>query len=103
MTHDTSERKLTCLPQITLSARPAWVNGNLHYVGKFSLYLGETDIDPMFPDKLIRFRVDPAIADARYVCRAMNARDCRAKIESFCATTAGNIGISETNLKILCP
>jgi len=29
----------------------------------------------------------------------MNAAQTRQKIESFCATTAGNIGISATNLK----
>ena len=29
----------------------------------------------------------------------MNARQTRAKIEAFCATTAGNIGISASNLR----
>jgi type I restriction enzyme S subunit len=74
-------------------------NGNLHYVGKFSLYTGYTDRQQVFPDKLIRFRVDENLCDARYVCLAMNSSMIRERIEEFCATTAGNIGISATNLK----
>jgi type I restriction enzyme S subunit len=74
-------------------------NGNLHYVGRFSLYLGTTGQKQINPDKLIRFRVDLTRCDPRYVCFAMNSRKTRDKIEAFCATTAGNIGISASNLK----
>lgn len=74
-------------------------NGNLHFVGRFSLYLGTSGQKQINPDKLIRFRMDTTRCDPRYVCFAMNARPTRAKIEAFCATTAGNIGISASNLK----
>ena len=74
-------------------------NGNLHYVGRFSLYLGTSGQQQINPDKLIRFRVDLTRCDPHYVCYAMNARQTRDKIEAFCATTAGNIGISASNLK----
>ncbi len=74
-------------------------NGNLHYVGRFSLYLGTSGQQQINPDKLIRFRVDLTRCDPHYVCFAMNARQTRDKIEAFCATTAGNIGISASNLK----
>ncbi len=74
-------------------------NGNLHYVGRFSLYTGYTSKEQVFPDKLIRFRVDQRLCDPRYVCLAMNSSMIRTRIEAFCATTAGNIGISASNLK----
>jgi type I restriction enzyme S subunit len=73
-------------------------NGNLHYVGKFSLFAGETGRRLLHPDKLIRFRVDPEHALPEYVRDAMNSSIGRAAIESFCQTTAGNIGISAKNL-----
>jgi type I restriction enzyme S subunit len=74
-------------------------NGNLHYVGSFSLYRGVTDRVQVFPDKLIRFRANSAIVLPHYLRLMMNAKPAREQIESFCATTVGNIGISATNLK----
>ncbi len=74
-------------------------NGNLHYVGRFALYLNYSDETRLYPDKLIRFRVDDTKVIPKYVCLAMNSSEGRKKIESYCATTAGNIGISATNLK----
>jgi hypothetical protein len=74
-------------------------NGNLHFVGRFSMYTASSGKRQIFPDKLIRFRVDESRVDPAYVRYAMNAAQTRQKIESFCATTAGNIGISATNLK----
>lgn len=76
-------------------------NGNLHYVGKFSLYRNELGTEQIYPDKLIRFRVDRDRLVPRYAAYALNAQQSRQKIESFCATTAGNIGISATNLKTI--
>ena len=76
-------------------------NGNLHFVGKFSLYRNELDAEQIYPDKLIRFRVDLDRLLPRFAVYALNAKDSRNKIESFCATTAGNIGISATNLKTI--
>jgi type I restriction enzyme S subunit len=74
-------------------------NGNLRFVGRFSRFVGQSSELRLYPDKLIRFRVDTAKVTPEYVCVAMNSRRGREKIESFCATTAGNIGISATNLK----
>ena len=74
-------------------------NGNLHFVGRFSLYRGESGRVQVNPDKLIRFRIDTERHSSRYVCYAMNAAPTRAVIESMCATTAGNIGLSAGRLK----
>jgi type I restriction enzyme S subunit len=74
-------------------------NGNLHYVGRFSLYRGETGRIQVNPDKLIRFRVDLEKLLPRYVCYMMNAAPTRESIESMCATTAGNIGLSAGRIK----
>src|SRR5207247_7383039 len=53
----------------------------------------------IYPDKLIRFRVDTSRVLPEFVLLVINSRQCRAIIESFCSTTAGNIGISAANLK----
>jgi type I restriction enzyme S subunit len=74
-------------------------NGNLHFVGRFSLYRGTSGRVQVNPDKLIRFRVKSEQHDPRYVCYAMNAAPMRLQIESMCATTAGNIGLSAGKLK----
>ncbi len=74
-------------------------NGNLHYVGKFSLYRAESGRIQVNPDKLIRFRVDTTKHSPRYVCFTMNAASTREAIEAMCATTAGNIGLSAGKIK----
>ncbi|MCY1367515.1 Type-1 restriction enzyme EcoKI specificity protein [compost metagenome] len=74
-------------------------NGNLHYVGAFSLYRGERGVTQVFPDKLIRFRADRSKVFPHYLKYVLNATPARKQIESFCATTVGNIGISAKNLK----
>jgi restriction endonuclease S subunit len=74
-------------------------NGNLHYVGRFALYTNYSGITQVYPDKLIRLRVDTNKVLAKFVCLAANSSEGRKAIETFCATTAGNIGISATNLK----
>ena len=74
-------------------------NGNLHYVGRFSLYKGYTGRTQVNPDKLIRFRINTEKHNPRYICYAMNASSTREEIESMCATTAGNIGLSAGRLR----
>ena len=76
-------------------------NGNLHFVGRFSLYLGSSGQRQVYPDKLIRFRVDEGQTLPAFVRYAMNGPKSRELIESLCATTAGNIGISATTLKTI--
>ncbi|MBX3323928.1 MAG: restriction endonuclease subunit S [Phycisphaeraceae bacterium] len=76
-------------------------NGNLHYVGRFSLYAGTTGRTHLHPDKLIRFRVDISRVSPEYIRAVMNSPYGRERIESFCQTTAGNIGISAKNLNTI--
>jgi len=77
-------------------------NGNLHYVGRFAIYQGYSGRHQLYPDKLIRFRVDTSKVQPEFVRLVMNSLRGREVIESFCATTAGNIGISASNLKTVC-
>jgi type I restriction enzyme, S subunit len=77
-------------------------NGNLHYVGRFALYQGYSGQHQVYPDKLIRFRVDRKKALPEYVRLAMNSPRTRQSIEARAATTAGNIGISGGSLKEVC-
>jgi type I restriction enzyme, S subunit len=74
-------------------------NGNLHYVGRFALYRGYSGRSHVYPDKLIRFRVNQEKVLPEFVCLTLNCSKGRTAIESFCATTAGNIGISAANLR----
>ena len=74
-------------------------NGNLNYVGRFALYSGTSSEARVYPDKLIRFRLDTEKALPEFVRTAMNGPKGRAAIESLAATTAGNIGISASGLK----
>jgi type I restriction enzyme S subunit len=74
-------------------------NGNLRFVGRFALYRHYQKVTHVYPDKLIRFRVDRGKVLPEFVRFAMNSPAGREVIESFCATTAGNIGISATELK----
>jgi type I restriction enzyme S subunit len=74
-------------------------NGNLSYVGRFAIYNGYSGVPQVYPDKLIRFRINGDLASPEYVCLAMNCRRIRDTIESMCATTAGNIGIAASDLR----
>jgi type I restriction enzyme S subunit len=76
-------------------------NGNLRYVGRFSVYQEMQSDDRVYPDKLIRFRVDRSKVDPEFVVFAMNSPAGRRVIEGFCQTTAGNIGISAKVLKTI--
>ena len=76
-------------------------NGNLRYVGKFALYKGYSGKTQVYPDKLIRFRLDTEKVSPEFVRYAVNSPVVRKSIEAFCATTAGNIGISAGDLKMI--
>jgi type I restriction enzyme S subunit len=73
-------------------------NGNLHYVGRFSLYSARTNRLQVNPDKLIRFRIDQTRFCPRYMCLMLNSPPLRTDIEAMCSTTAGNIGLSASRL-----
>jgi len=74
-------------------------NGNLHYVGRFALYTGYSGEKQLYPDKLIRFRVDEQLALPQFVRVAMDSSAVRETVESLAATTAGNLGIAAGTLK----
>lgn len=74
-------------------------NGNLSFVGRFALYLGQLERPQVYPDKLIRYRVNPVRILPSFARYALNSPSVRDSIESYCATTAGNIGISSADLK----
>lgn len=74
-------------------------NGNLHYVGRFSLYSAYSGQTHIYPDKLMRFRVNTEVVLPEFVKEAMNSPYGRVQIEAYCATTAGNIGISAGRIK----
>ena len=74
-------------------------NGNLGFVGRFSLYSGSRCGFQVYPDKLIRFRVKEDEVSPQFVRYMMNSNRGRNQIEPMCATTAGNLGISAKQLK----
>lgn len=74
-------------------------NGNRHFVGRLSLYLGYLGINPIYPDKLIRLRLLSDYALPKLVCCFAESDLVRKDIESYCATTVGNWGISASNMK----
>ena len=74
-------------------------NGNRSFVGKLSLYTGYLGIKPIYPDKLIRLRLLSQFILPKLVMYFAESNDVRRDIESYCATTVGNWGISASNLK----
>ncbi len=74
-------------------------NGNKSFVGRLTLFKDYLGISPIFPDKLIRVRLNSVLADPAYVRQAGDSDLVRASIENSCATTVGNWGISASNLK----
>ena len=72
-------------------------NGNLRFVGKVA-QVPLIDEEPiLYPDKLIRLR--PILVDPGFLCLAVNGGASRTQIESFVATTAGNLGINGAQLQ----
>ena len=74
-------------------------NGNRSFVGRLSLYTGYLGIKPIYPDKLIRIRLLSQFVLPKLVMYFAESNDVRKDIESYCATTVGNWGISASNLK----
>src|ERR1017187_2958044 len=95
---DSEATKYALRPGDLLACR---FNGNLAFVGRFALYTGYSGISQVYPDKLIRFRISPTLASPEYVCLVMNSRRVRDRVETMCATTAGNIGIAASDLKAI--
>jgi type I restriction enzyme S subunit len=74
-------------------------NGNKTHVGRLSLYTGYLEKHFIFPDKLIRIRLSREIAEPEFIRWIAGSDFVRADVESKCATTVGNWGISAGRLK----
>jgi len=74
-------------------------NGNKAFVGRLTLFNDYLGLDPIYPDKLIRVRLEGALAMSEFVRMTGESDLVRGNIEEFCATTVGNWGISASNLK----
>jgi type I restriction enzyme S subunit len=74
-------------------------NGNKAAVGRLTLFTNYLGIDPIYPDKLIRLRLDKRLCVPALLRSFGQSTIVRQGVEAFCATTVGNWGISATNLK----
>lgn len=74
-------------------------NGNRAFVGRLSLYLGYLGLNPIYPDKLIRLRLISQFVLPKLVRYFSESTVVRKDIETYCATTVGNWGISASNLR----
>jgi type I restriction enzyme S subunit len=75
-------------------------SGNPDYVGACAV-VPQTQGCILHPDKLIRGIVDRTRADPRYVAIALTARKGRQEIEGYLKTTAGQVGIAGSQLKMV--
>jgi type I restriction enzyme S subunit len=74
-------------------------NGNKDYVGRLSLFRGYLRQRFIYPDKLIRIRLAEELAEPSFLRWISGADLVREEIETKCATTVGNWGISAGKLK----
>ncbi|ARO22872.1 restriction endonuclease subunit S [Rhizobium sp. S9] len=74
-------------------------NGNKSFVGRLTIFRDYLGLHPIYPDKLIRIRADRNLALPEFLRLAAESDLVRAEIESICATTVGNWGVSASNLK----
>lgn len=74
-------------------------NGNKSFVGRLTIFRDYLGLRPIYPDKLIRIRPDRGLALPEFLRLAAESDLVRAEIESICATTVGNWGVSASNLK----
>jgi type I restriction enzyme S subunit len=79
-------------------------NGNPSLVGVCAC-VRKTDLDGqaglVYPDKLIRVRVSPEVADPGFVERAAHSEPARRFIQGKTKTSAGQVGVSGADLKAL--
>lgn len=74
-------------------------NGNKSFVGRFAIFKDYLGIQPIYPDKLIRVRVVTELVLPAFLRVASDSDLVRSDVESLCATTVGNWGISASKLK----
>jgi type I restriction enzyme S subunit len=75
-------------------------NGSLEYVGVCAMVTEDLPAY-VYPDKLIRVRVKPAVVLPRFIEIASAAAEARSQIEGYVKSSAGQKGISGGNLKTL--
>lgn len=105
---DISDLRYSGLPMTTLAEADALLkadellftryNGNVDYVGACAR-VPSTISYLTYPDKLIRVRLDKRVADPRFVAFAFESPAIRAQVRSMARTTAGQAGISGSNLR----
>jgi type I restriction enzyme S subunit len=74
-------------------------NGNKAFVGRLTIFRDYLGLQPIYPDKLIRVRVLPELALPEFLRLTGDTDLMRTQVETACATTVGNWGISASNLK----
>jgi type I restriction enzyme, S subunit len=73
-------------------------NGNKAFVGRFKIFSNYLGLRPIYPDKLIRVRLNTDVVLPLFIRMAGDSDIVRRAIEQYCATTVGNWGISASNL-----
>jgi type I restriction enzyme, S subunit len=76
-------------------------NGTLEFVGACAMYRGSYERLVVYPDKLIRARVDQSRVMPAYTEIWFTAPARRNEIETFVKTSAGQKGISGSDIKSL--
>jgi type I restriction enzyme S subunit len=74
-------------------------NGDINRVAKPAIYKGANEGKALYPDKLIRLRVDQKVMIPDFLVFALGARSVREQVEELGKTTAGNIGVSGANAR----
>ena len=74
-------------------------NGSRDYVGVSAMYRG--DGTHVYPDKLIRCQIESNIMNSAYLEAATNCGESRSHVEKRIRTTAGQSGVSGTDLKTM--
>jgi type I restriction enzyme S subunit len=73
-------------------------NGDINRVAKAGIYKGD-DTNIVYPDKLMRLRVDYKQIYPDFLVYALGSRQVRNQIEELGKTTAGQIGVSGSDAK----
>ena len=76
-------------------------NGDIDRVAKAAVARAVPLDAPVYPDKLVRLRVDLKTLDPHYLVIALGAASVRKQVEEMGRTTAGNIGINGTQIRSL--
>lgn len=88
--------------QLRIHARDVFIsrgNGSIRLVGIAGLVVDTPDNDVIFPDTMIRVRLNPGVVDERYFTYIWNSHHVRCQIESTARTTAGIHKISQSDIE----